>query len=172
MARNDVARGAARIVARGTARIIEDVRRRGDAAVRDWSTRLDGLGGRSLVVSAGEIERGWRNTPADVKRAIRLAIRNVRAVAEAQVPRPFTVRPMPGVRIDSRVQPLARVGCYVPGGRYPLPSTLIMTVVPARVAGVREVIVACPKPSPVVLCAAKEAGRFRFRRPSPGWTAS
>ena len=145
-------------VVRGATRIVEDVRRRGDAAVREWSTRLDGLGRKPFVVSRREIDRGWRETPADVKRAIRVAIANVRAVAEAQVPVPFSVQPVPGVRIESRVQPLARVGCYVPGGRYPLPSTLIMTVVPARVAGVREVIVACPKPSAVVLCAAKEAG--------------
>ena len=62
------------------------------------------------------------------------------------------------MRIEQRVHPLARVGCYVPGGRYPLPSTLIMTVVPARTAGVDDVIVACPKPSAVVLCAAREAG--------------
>ena len=157
--RTKIARGAARIiVARGTARIVNDVRQRGDVAVREWATRLDGLGRAPFAVSPREIDRGWRDTPADVKRAIRLAIRNVRAVAEAQVPRPFTVRPLPGVRIDSRVAPLARVGCYVPGGRYPLPSTVIMTVVPARVAGVGEVIVACPKPSAVVLCAAKEAG--------------
>jgi histidinol dehydrogenase len=65
---------------------------------------------------------------------------------------------MPGVRIEQRVQPLARVGCYVPGGRYPLPSTLLMTVVPARIAGVREIVVVCPRPAPVVLAAALEAG--------------
>jgi histidinol dehydrogenase len=62
------------------------------------------------------------------------------------------------VTIEQRVQPLARVGCYVPGGRYPLPSTLIMTVVPARTAGVKDIVVACPRPSPAVLCAALEAG--------------
>jgi histidinol dehydrogenase len=79
-------------------------------------------------------------------------------VAAHQVPRGFVVNPMPGVRIEQRVQPLARVGCYVPGGRYPLPSTLLMTVVPARIAGVREIVVVCPRPAPVVLAAALEAG--------------
>lgn len=143
---------------RQTARIVDDVRQRGDRALREWSTLLDGLGRAPFVVSRREIDRGWRDTPAEVRRAIRVAIRNVHAVAEQQVPKPFTVRPTAGVRIDSVVQPLARVGCYVPGGRYPLPSTLIMTVVPAVVAGVAEVIVACPKPSAVVLCAAREAG--------------
>lgn len=145
-------------VTRNTAKIVADVRARGDAALREWSARLDGMGRGPFAVPEREIDRGWKDTPADVKRAIRLAILNVRAVAEQQVPRPFTVRPAAGVRIDQVVQPLARVGCYVPGGRYPLPSTLIMTVVPALVAGVKAVIVACPKPSAVVLCAAREAG--------------
>ncbi len=145
-------------VERAAARIVADVRARGDVALREWSARLDGMGREPFAVSPREIDRGWKDTPTDVKRAIRLAIRNVRAVAEQQVPKPFTVRPVAGVRIDQVVQPLARVGCYVPGGRYPLPSTLIMTVVPALVAGVTEVIVACPKPSAVVLCAAREAG--------------
>ena len=145
-------------LARDTARIVDDVRLRGDAALREWSERLDGTGSGPFVVSKRDLDRGWKETPADVKRAIRLAIRNVRAVAERQVPKPFSVRPAVGVRIAQVVQPLARVGCYVPGGRYPLPSTLIMTVVPARVAGVTDVIVACPKPSAVVLCAALEAG--------------
>ena len=146
------------LVVRSTRRIVDDVRARGDAALREWSLKLDGFAARSFAVSSREIDRGWKDTPADVKRAIRLAISNVRAVAERQVPQPFTVRPVAGVRIDQVVQPLARVGCYVPGGRYPLPSTLIMTVVPALVAGVTEVIVACPRPSAVVLCAAREAG--------------
>ncbi len=145
-------------ILRDTAQIVDDVRARGDAALAEWAARLDGQTPGSFVVSKQEIDRGWKDTPAGVKRAIRLAIRNVRAVAERQVPKPFTVRPVAGVRIEQRVHPLARVGCYVPGGRYPLPSTLIMTVVPARTAGVDDVIVACPKPSAVVLCAAREAG--------------
>lgn len=143
---------------RQAARIVADVRTRGDVAVREWSRRLDGHGARSFAVSEREIDRGWKDTPPDVKRAIRLAIKNIRAVAERQVPQPFTVRPVTGVRISQVVQPLARVGCYVPGGRYPLPSTLLMTVVPARTAGVAEVIVTCPKPTAAVLCAAREAG--------------
>ncbi len=145
-------------VQRRAASIVADVRSRGDVALREWSQRLDGAGRGPFAVPQREIDRGWRETPTEVKRAIRLAIRNVRAVAERQVPQPFTVRPVAGVRIDQVVQPLGRVGCYVPGGRYPLPSTLIMTVVPALVAGVAEVIVACPRPSAVVLCAAREAG--------------
>ncbi|HUF46499.1 MAG TPA: histidinol dehydrogenase, partial [Vicinamibacterales bacterium] len=97
-------------------------------------------------------------TPRDVRAAIRTAVRNVRAVAARQVPKPFAVRVAPGVRVEQRVAPLARVGCYVPGGRYPLPSTLIMTAVPALEAGVTDVIVTCPRPAPAVLAAALEAG--------------
>jgi histidinol dehydrogenase len=93
-----------------------------------------------------------------VRAAIRQSVRHLERVAERQVPRGFTVRVAPGLTVEQRVQPLARVGCYVPGGRYPLPSTLLMTVVPARVAGVRETVVVCPRPLPVVLAAAVEAG--------------
>ena len=71
---------------------------------------------------------------------------------------------VPGVSIEQRVEPLARVGCYVPGGRFPLPSSLLMTAVPARVAGVREVIVVCPRPEPAVMAAALEAGVTRLFR--------
>src|SRR5207248_3736023 len=70
----------------------------------------------------------------------------------------------PGVSIEQRIEPIARVGCYVPGGRFPLPSSLLMTAVPARVAGVREVFAVCPRPEPVVLAAALEAGVSRLFR--------
>ncbi|MGE3345367.1 MAG: histidinol dehydrogenase, partial [Vicinamibacterales bacterium] len=138
------------------ARIVADVRRRGDRALDAWAQRLDGAAPRRL--SRAELHAGWRATPREVRAAIRAAITHVRAVAVAQRPRPATARPAPGVRIDQRVVPLARVGCYVPGGRYPLPSSLIMTVVPARVAGVAEVCVVCPRPDATTLCAAVEAG--------------
>src|SRR6185503_1496187 len=101
---------------------------------------------------------GWRATPPAVRRAIRLAARHIARVAARQVPRPFTEMVAPGLRIEQRVEPLARVGCYVPGGRYPLPSTLLMTAIPAREAGVRDIAVACPRPAPAVLAAALEAG--------------
>ena len=113
---------------------------------------------QKLALSKRQLEAGWRATPADVRRAIRTALKHIQTVAAAQRPRPFAVTVRPGVRIEQRVQPLARVGCYVPGGRYPLPSTLLMTAVPARIAGVAEIVVVCPRPAPAVLCAAVEAG--------------
>jgi histidinol dehydrogenase len=172
LAARDAARQPA--VERQAARIVNDVRRRGDVAVAEWTRRLDGrLAGASrggaagaqsapttmpAVLSRADLKRGWQETPAEVRRALRLAATHLERVAIKQVPRGFVVRPAPGVRIEQCVAPLARVGCYVPGGRYPLPSTLLMTVVPARVAGVREIVVVCPRPAPVVLAAALEAG--------------
>jgi histidinol dehydrogenase len=152
-----------RRIALAARRIVDDVRGNGDAAVRRWAKRLDGFDG-AFEVSRRELQRGWDATPRNVRDAIRVAARHIRKVARRQLPRPFTVRVARGVRIDQRVEPLDRVGCYVPGGRYPLPSTLLMTAIPARVAGVGEVIVACPRPAPVVCCAALEAGATRLLR--------
>ena len=150
-------------VRRDAARIVSDVRRRGDRALREWTRRLDGDRG-PLEVTTKELHAGWAATAPAVRAAIRLAASNIRRVADRQRPRPFVVTPMPGVRIEHRVEPLARVGCYVPGGRYPLPSTLLMTVIPAVVAGVPDVVVCCPRPPGVLLAAALEAGATRVFR--------
>ena len=150
-------------VARVAARIVRDVRRGGDAALGKWMRRLDRVS-PPFEITASAVRAGWRRTPREIRDAIKLAARNIEAVAARQVPRAFTVTVADGVRIEQRVMPLARVGCYVPGGRYPLPSTLLMTVIPARVAGVREIVVACPRPADVILCAALEAGASRVLR--------
>jgi histidinol dehydrogenase len=144
-------------VERTAARIVRDVRADGDRALRKWMAQLDDMRGR-FEVTPRELHEGWAATPGLVRRAIRTAARHIRRVADQQLPRRFGVDIRPGLRVEQRVQALARVGCYVPGGRYPLPSTLLMTAVPARVAGVREIVVACPRPAPAVLCAAVEAG--------------
>jgi len=145
-------------VERQAARIIRDVRRRGDVAVREWTRRLDGRSAPVRPLNAAALRRGWEKTPRDVRRALSQAVAHLERVSQKQVPRGFAVTVAPGLRIEQRVQPLARVGCYVPGGRYPLPSTLLMTVVPARVAGVAEIVVVCPRLAPVVMAAALEAG--------------
>ena len=145
------------------ARIVTRVRQGGDTALLAFARKFDQLAG-PLEVAPAEIERGARETPREVLEAIRLAARHIRRVARKQIPRAWTVSPVPGVRIDQRVTPLDRVGCYVPGGRYPLPSSLLMTAIPARVAGVPEIVAVCPRIDPVVCAAAREAGVDRLYR--------
>jgi histidinol dehydrogenase len=149
-------------IERRVAKIVSDVRARGDRALLEYARRFDGLAGR-IEISRDEMETAARAIPAEVRRAIRAAARNIAHVAERQVPRDWKTVPVPGVNIVQRVTPLDRVGCYVPGGRYPLPSSLLMTAIPAVVAGVREVIAVCPKPDATVMAAAVEAGGRRRR---------
>lgn len=148
---------------RRVARIIADIRARGDAALRHYARTLDGAGGR-LEVPRGDIEASARRVPNSVRRALRDAAAHIRQVAARQVPKGWRIRVAPGISVEQRVVPLDRVGCYVPGGRYPLPSSLLMTAIPARAAGVREIIVACPRPEPTVMAAALEAGVSRLFR--------
>lgn len=150
-------------VERTVARILDRVRSRGDAALRRYSRQLDGWSG-PLEVTREEMERAVRQVAPQVRKALAIAAAHVARVARRQIPRGWTASPAPGVRIEQRVVPLDRVGCYVPGGRYPLPSSLLMTAVPARVAGVPEIVAVCPKPDATVLCAALEAGVTRFFR--------
>jgi histidinol dehydrogenase len=152
-------------LARRVAAIVADVRRGGDRALVAYARKFDGLASASaLEISRDELEEGARQAPASVRRALRVAARNIAAVARAQVPRGGKVQVAAGVTVEQRVAPLSSVGCYVPGGRYPLPSSLLMTAIPARVAGVAEIIACCPRPEPVVLAAAREAGVTRLFR--------
>lgn len=150
-------------IERRVAQIVARVRQDGDAALRSYARRFDGLTG-ALEVTRRQIEAGAASVHPDVRLAIALAARNIRTVAASQVPKRRTVTTSPGVRIEQRVLPLDRVGCYVPGGRYPLPSSLLMTALPARVAGVREIIAVCPRPDATVMAAALEAGVTRLFR--------
>lgn len=145
------------------ARIVAAVRRDGDRAVLAYARKLDGLDG-PMEIGIDEMRTAAALVPARTRRALKEAARNVRAVAAQQVPKGWRARIAPGVTVEQRVIPLDRVGCYVPGGRYPLPSSLLMTAIPARIANVREVVVACPRPTPVVLAAALEAGVSRMFR--------
>jgi histidinol dehydrogenase len=149
--------------ARRVARIVADVRRGGDRALLGYARRLDGLDG-TVAIGPDELRAAARTVPRDVRAAIRTAARHIRAVARAQVPKARRVRVAPGVSVELRVVPLDRVGCYVPGGRYPLPSTLLMTAIPAVEAGVADVVAVCPKPDPVVMAAAVEARVSRLYR--------
>ena len=150
-------------VQRRVAQIIRAVRAQGDRAVRRFATEFDGLKG-PMELALPEIRREARSVPEPVRKAVALAARHIRAVAKTQVPKPWRTVVAPGLTIDHRVTPLDRIGCYVPAGRYPLPSSLLMTAIPARVAGVGEIVVACPRPDPTVLFAALEAGADRVFR--------
>jgi histidinol dehydrogenase len=148
---------------RRVAAIVSSVRRGGDAALTRYARTLDGLDG-PLEITRDEMRAGARQVPAAVRAALKTAARNIRAVARRQVPRGWRVQVAPGVSVEQRVVPLDRVGCYVPGGRYPLPSSLLMTAIPAAAAGVGEIVAVCPRPAPVVLAAALEAGVSRLFR--------
>jgi len=151
------------MVDRRVARIVSEVRRGGDRALATFARRFDGFEG-PFEIHADAFDRAARRVPVKVRSAIALAARHIRHVARRQLPRQWSTSPVPGVTIEQRVIPLDSVGCYVPGGRYPLPSTLLMTAIPARVAGVREVIVLCPRPDATVLYAARVAGVTRMFR--------
>ncbi len=147
-------------------RILADVRRNGDAALFRWARRLDGLSLNRghLWISRAELRAARRNVAGDLLQAIEHAARNVRRVAEQQRPRSWTITVEPGVRVGQRVTPLGTIGCYVPGGRFSLFSTLLMTAIPAQVAGVKRIVVACPKPSPALLAAAEILGVTEIAR--------
>jgi histidinol dehydrogenase len=148
---------------RRVATIVGDVRRGGDRALLRYARTLDGLDG-PIEISVREMRAAARRVPAPVLDALRTAARHIRAVAKRQVPRGWRVTPTAGVIVEQRIIPLDRVGCYVPGGRYPLPSSLLMTAIPAAAAGVGDVIAVCPRPEPVVMAAALEAGVSRLFR--------
>ena len=150
--------------------ILTAVRERGDAALRGYAARFDSLDGdQPLRVSPAEMQTAWDETSEELKAAMRLAQANIRTFAEKQLPRAWSFRPSAGMEVGQIVRPLESVGCYVPGGRYPLPSTLLMTVTPAQVAGVERIVVCSPKPAKETLAAAwlascDASGTFEFYR--------
>jgi histidinol dehydrogenase len=148
------------------ARILADIRKNGDAALFRWALRFDRLRltRKSLWISRAEIRAASRNVPRDLVRAIEHAARNIRRVADEQCPRSWTITVEPGVRVGQRVTSLGTIGCYIPGGRFSLFSTLLMTAIPAQVAGVKRIVVACPKPSPALLAAAEILGVTEIAR--------
>lgn len=145
--------------------IIADVRATGDAALRKLSAKFDNLADdQPLLVSPEEMKAAWEATDPALQAAMKMAQANIRSFAEKQLPRAWSFRPMEGMEVGQIVRPLASVGCYVPGGRYPLPSTLLMTATPAQVAGVQRIVVCSPKPARETLAAAHLAGVTEFYR--------
>ncbi len=144
--------------------IINHVRRNGDRALRRYAEQWDGLArNQSLQVPANELAAAWKTLPPGIRKSLRAAAQNIRRFCEWQKPRNWT-RTHRGISLGQLNIPLDSVGCYVPGGRYPLVSTLLMTVIPAQVAGVTNLRVVSPKPSPEVLAAAGMLGVHEFYR--------
>ena len=151
-------------------RIIEAVRRRGDRALVAFTRRFDGVSLRraELRVPATALAAAYRSQPPSVRRDLALAARRIRAFHTRQRERSWSFRDATGARLGQRIEPLERVGVYIPGGRAVYPSTVLMTVVTARVAGVREVIAVSPRGKagdhPLVLAACHVAGVDRLYR--------
>jgi histidinol dehydrogenase len=151
---------------RVAARIVADVRRRGDHALFAWTKKLDGVDLRREVlwIAESEFRCARRTASKNFLKAVEHAARNIRKVAEQQLPRPWKLRVEPGVTISQLVRPIESIGCYVPGGRNALVSTLLMTVLPAQVASVPNVVVVCPHPNPQMLAAADLLGVRQMAR--------
>ncbi|MGA7522569.1 MAG: histidinol dehydrogenase [Acidobacteriaceae bacterium] len=146
-------------------RIIESVRGGGDEALLRLRSRLDGVPSQApLRISEVEMRLAWESTPEPVREALKTAARNIRLFATRQRPKEFSLKIARGVSAGQRVIPLDSVGCYVPSGRYPLPSTLLMTVIPAQVAGVQRVVTVSPHPAKETLAAAALLGVTEFYR--------
>lgn len=152
-------------VQRAVTEIIAAVRGRGDAAVLEYSRRFDGVTAQSipeLEVPRSRAEEALAGLGAEPARALRHALERIRAFHERQVQRSWEYAESDATRLGQRVTPLARVGLYVPGGKAAYPSTVLMNAVPAKVAGVRELVMTSPNPGPMVLAAAALAGVDRI----------
>ncbi|MGC1418301.1 MAG: histidinol dehydrogenase [Candidatus Acidiferrum sp.] len=147
-------------------KIIADVRKRGDAALFAYAKKFDGVDLRrsGVWISLREINAARKQVSAEFLSSLRHAERNIRRVAEKQLPLPWSLRIERGVTVSQLVRPIDSIGCYIPGGRFALVSTLLMTVVPAQVAGVQRITVVCPKPNPELLAAANLLGITRIAR--------
>ncbi|MGP0019057.1 MAG: histidinol dehydrogenase [Candidatus Sulfotelmatobacter sp.] len=139
-------------------RIVNDVRQGGDRSLRRYAERWDGLAAKQpLQVSEEEMAEAWRTLAPELRKSLRQAAQNIRRFCEWQKPSNW-MRTRVGISLGQIVRPLDSVGCYVPGGRYPLISTVLMTVIPAEVAGVKNIRVVSPKPPAEVLAAAAMLG--------------
>jgi histidinol dehydrogenase len=146
-------------------RIVADVRKHGDRALLRYAVQFDGLAGVvALRVTPDEMAAEWKVIDPALRMALMTAADQIRAFAVSQLPASWSESPIPGLLTGQLVRPLGSVGCYVPSGRHPLPSTLLMTAIPAQVAGVKRIAVVSPKPAPETLAAAHLLGITEFYR--------
>jgi histidinol dehydrogenase len=161
------ARGGAKLasVLPAVKRIVASVEAQGDRALLRFAARFDGLAGPAhLRVTAREMAAAWDSTDANLQSALRTAAKQIRTFAEHQLPSSWTYSPVDGLKTGQLVRPLGAAGCYVPSGRHPLPSTLLMTAIPAKVAGVARIVVVSPRPARETLAAAHLLGIEEFYR--------
>jgi histidinol dehydrogenase len=144
------------------AQILDEIRNGGDDAVRRWAGRLDGHTGDDFEVPQKSVQAALDGLDREIRAQLEDAARRIRIMAARQREL-FTDLSfeLDGVVLGHRVMPVARVACYAPGGRYPLPSSVLMGVIPAREAGVKEIAVLSPRILPVTLAAAAIAGADR-----------
>lgn len=146
-------------VERAVAKIVKDVRTKGDRALLGYAQKFDGLSkDQPVQVTRAELQQAVRLVSRNFIKSIEKAAKNIRRFAEWQLPKSWMRTVEPGIRVGQKVEPLDSVGCYAPGGRYPLPSTVLMTAIPAQVAGVRRIQVASPRPAQETLAAAAIIG--------------
>ncbi len=159
-----LARKAARFAgAEETVRpILEGVRKRGDKALLEYARQFDRFDRKSVAVGAGELKAAAESLSPEFRSALNIASKNIRAFAKLQMPKAKSKVIAPGLRVGQIVRPLDTVAAYIPSGRYPLPSTLMMTVIPAQVAGVRNICAASPRPVNEVLGTASVLGVSQF----------
>lgn len=138
--------------------ILEAVRRRGDAALLEYARRFDHLDRRSVRVPEKELRAAEATLSPKFRAAVQTASANIRRFAERQMPREWMKSSGAGMRLGQIVRPLDTVAAYIPAGRYPLPSTIMMTAIPAQVAGVPNICIASPKPVPEVFGTAAALG--------------
>ena len=148
------------------AEIVGDVRKHGDKALLEWTRKLDSvdLKREGVWIGTKEIATARRAASKNLVRAIEHAVRNVKRVAQQQLPKGWSIETDNGVTISQKVEPIERVGCYIPGGHFALVSTLVMTVATAQVAGVPGIMVVCPRPNEALLTAAAILGVKRIAR--------
>ena len=146
-------------------RIVANVRKRGDKALLRYAAEFDGLtDAAAMRIAPGEMAAAWNALSPALRQALSIAAEQIRAFAVNQLPASWSDSSVPGLMTGQLVRPLGSVGCYVPSGRHPLPSTLLMTAIPAQVAGVAHIVVVSPKPAPETLAAAHMLGITEFYR--------
>ncbi|HEU5178371.1 MAG TPA: histidinol dehydrogenase, partial [Burkholderiales bacterium] len=141
-------------VQKAVRKILADVRKRGDAAVRAYTRKFDGVSPKEFKLTMGLVDA----IPSEQAQALRAAHGRIRAFHERQLQTSWDFTDSDGTRLGQQVSPLERVGLYVPGGKAAYPSSVLMNAVPAKVAGVRDLVMVSPNPNPLVLAAAALAG--------------